>query len=150
MLAVPDTPTVPEQTALADLEVRYPDEQLAARMGIEITEWVKDRVVGTMPVTGNRQPFGLMHGGASGVLAETLGSTAAALHGWPERSPVGLELSCTHHRAALDGLVTGVCTPLSVGRTIGTFEIVISDDQDRRVCTAKLTCVFRDRPPGSA
>jgi uncharacterized protein (TIGR00369 family) len=132
--------------AVRDLDVQYPDEQLATKMGIEITSWEPSRVVGTMPVTGNRQPFGLMHGGASGVLAETLGSTAAALHGMPERSPVGLELACTHHRAALDGVVTGVATPLSVGRTIGTFEIVISDDRGRRVCTAKLTCVFRDPP----
>lgn len=138
----------PESAAVRDIEVQYPDEQLAAKMGIEIVSWERDRVVGTMPVTGNRQPFGLLHGGASGVLAETLGSTAAALHGMPERSPVGLELACTHHRAALGGIVTGVCTPLSVGRTIGTFEIVISDDEGRRVCTAKLTCVFRERPPG--
>jgi 1,4-dihydroxy-2-naphthoyl-CoA hydrolase len=149
MIAVRDPSPVPEKTVLDDIEVRYPDEQLAARMGIEITAWQPDRVVGTMPVTGNRQPFGLLHGGANGVLAETLGSTAAALHGWPERAPVGLELSCTHHRAALDGVVTGVCTPLSVGRTIATFEIVITDDADRRVCTAKLTCVYRDQPPGS-
>jgi len=139
----------PESAAVPEIEVQYPDEQLAARMGIEITEWTKERVVGTMPVTGNRQPFGLLHGGANGVLAETLGSTAAAMHGWPQRLPVGLELSCTHHRSALDGLVTGVCTPLSVGRTIGTFEIVITDAEDRRVCTAKLTCVYRSRPPGS-
>ncbi|GAA4860379.1 PaaI family thioesterase [Actinomycetospora straminea] len=141
--------SAPESAAVPDIEVQYPDEQLAARMGIEITAWDPDRVVGTMPVTGNRQPFGLLHGGANGVLAETLGSTAAALHGWPERMPVGLELSCTHHRSALDGKVTGVCTPLSVGRTIGTFEIVVSDDEGRRVCTAKLTCVYRSRPPGS-
>lgn len=142
------SPQAPEEAAVRGMAVQYPDEQLAARMGIEITEWQRDRVVGTMPVKGNRQPFGLMHGGASGVLAETLGSTAAALHGFPERMPVGLELSCTHHRAATEGVVTGVCTPLSVGRTIGTFEIVVSDEQGRRVCTGKLTTVFRSRPPG--
>ena len=149
MTAVTDTPAdvprAPGQGALHGLEVRYPDEQLAERMGIEITEWDPQRVVGTMPVAGNRQPFGLLHGGANGVLAETLGSTAAALHGMPERLPVGLELSCTHHRSALGDVVTGVCTPLSVGRTIGTFEIVITDAEDRRVCTAKLTTVFREK-----
>ena len=142
-----DTPAAPEQKAVPDLEVRYPDEQLTARMGIEITEWAPQRVVGTMPVAGNRQPFGLLHGGANAVLAETLGSTAAALHGMPERLPVGLELSCTHHRSAVGASVTGVCTPLSVGRTIGTFEIVISDEEGRRVCTARLTTVFRSRTP---
>lgn len=142
-----DSPAAPEKVAIPDLDVRHPDEQLTARMGIEITAWDPQRVVATMPVAGNRQPFGLLHGGANAVLAETLGSTAAALHGMPERLPVGLELSCTHHRSALEGVVTGVCTPLSVGRTIGTFEIVISDVADRRVCTARLTCVFRDHTP---
>src|ERR1700748_2214401 len=107
----------PEVAAVRDLEVQYPDEQLAKKMGIEITSWEPWHVAGTMPVAGTRQPFGLLHGGANAVLAETLGSTAAALHGMPERSPVGLELACTHHRAALDGVVTGVATPLSVGRT---------------------------------
>ena len=141
-----DTPSSPE-LAVRDFESRYPDEQLATKMGIEITAWEPDRVVGTMPVAGNRQPFGLLHGGANGVLAETLGSTAAALHGMPDRLPVGLELSCTHHRSALGDSVTGVCTPLSVGRTIGTFEIVISDAEGRRVCTARLTTVYRERTP---
>lgn len=141
--------SAPEADAVRGFEIQYPDEQLAARMGIEITDFDPAHVVGTMPVTGNRQPFGLLHGGANGVLAETLGSTAAALHGMPHgRMPVGLELSCTHHRAARSGTVTGVCTPLSVGRTIGTFEIVISDDEGHRVATAKLTTVFRARPPG--
>ena len=137
-----------ETSALPEIEVRYPDEQLAARMGIEITGWEPSRMTATMPVTGNRQPFGLLHGGANGVLAETLGSVAAYLNARDGGKPVGLELSCTHHRAATDGVVTGVCTPLSVGRTVGTFEIVISDDQDRRVCTAKLTCLYRATPPG--
>ncbi len=117
-------------------------------MGVEITSWDRDRVVGTMPVTGNRQPYGLLHGGANAVLAETLGSVAAALHSLPERVPVGLELVCTHHRAVTTGSVTGVCTPLSVGRTVATFEVVISDEDGRRTCTARLTCLLRDHPPG--
>lgn len=137
----------PEGASVRDIEVRYPDEQLTVKVGIEFVSWSPERVVATMPVAGNRQPFGLLHGGASGVLAETLGSTAAALHSMPERVPVGLELACTHHRAATSGVVTGVCTPLSVGRTVGTFEIVISDEDGRRVCTAKLTTIFRDHPP---
>lgn len=145
---VPETPAAPESGALDDIEIRYPDEQLAVKMGIEITGWDPARMTATMPVAGNRQPFGLMHGGASGVLAETLGSTAAYLNGAPGAKPVGLELSCTHHRAATDGVVTAVCTPLSLGRTVATFEIVVSDDQGRRVCTSKLTCLYRHRPPG--
>ena len=139
----------PEQKAVPDIEVAYPDEQLGVKMGIDITGWDPACVVATMPVAGNRQPFGLLHGGASAVLAETVGSTAAYLNRVGDKRPVGLELSCTHHRSALSGLVTAVCTPASVGRTVGTFEIVISDDEGRRVCTAKLTCIYRDATPSA-
>ncbi|MGH4025311.1 MAG: hotdog fold thioesterase [Pseudonocardiaceae bacterium] len=127
---------------------RWADEQLTDRMGIKITEWDPERLVATMPVACNRQPFGLLHGGASAVLAETLGSIAAALWGRPDQVPLGLELSCSHHRAATEGEVTGVCTPLHRGRTVATFEIAISDEQGRRICTARLTCLLRDRPAG--
>lgn len=123
-------------------------EQLTDRMGIELTAVSLDEVVGRMPVAGNKQPFGLLHGGASAVLAESLGSTLSALHALPERFPVGLELSCTHHRAATEGFVTGVARPIHVGRSTSTTEIVITDEQGRRTCTAKLTCLHRDSRPG--
>jgi 1,4-dihydroxy-2-naphthoyl-CoA hydrolase len=123
-------------------------EQLIEKLGIEVVSWESQRLVGTMPVAGNRQAFGLLHGGASAVLAETLGSIAAAMHTMPERFPVGLELSCTHHRAVTEGLVTGVATPLHVGRTASTFQIVISDESGRRSCTAQLTCIHLDAMPG--
>jgi uncharacterized protein (TIGR00369 family) len=123
-------------------------EQLAEKMGIEIVSRSLDEVVGRMPVAGNRQPYGLMNGGASGVLAETLGSTLSALHALPDRFPVGLELACTHHRAATDGWVTGVARPIHIGRSTSTTEIVLTDDQGRRICTAKLTCLHRDTRPG--
>jgi uncharacterized protein (TIGR00369 family) len=123
-------------------------EQLSEKLGIEVVSWDLERVVATMPVKGNRQPFGLLHGGASAALAETLGSMAAALHSMPERFPVGLELSCTHHRGVTEGLVTGVATPLHVGRTASTFQIVISDESGRRACTAQLTCILLDSIPG--
>src|SRR5690606_24470908 len=126
----------------------FADEQLTDRMGITITSWDPDRLVGTMPVAGNRQPYGLLHGGANAALAETLGSIAAALHAAPERIAVGLDLACTHHRAATDGVVTGVCTPLHRGRSTATYEIVITDEKGRRTCTARLTCILRERPPG--
>ncbi|OLT20768.1 aromatic compound degradation protein PaaI [Pseudonocardia sp. CNS-139] len=125
-------------------------EQLPARMGIEIVKLSLDEVVGTLPVAGNRQPFGLLHGGANAVLAETLGSTLSALHALPERFPVGLELSCTHHRSATSGLVTGVARPIHVGRTTSTTEIVLTDEDGRLTCTARLTCLHRDTPPGPA
>ncbi|HEY6423758.1 MAG TPA: hotdog fold thioesterase [Pseudonocardiaceae bacterium] len=127
---------------------RWADEQLAERMGIKITDWDPERLVGTMPVAHNRQYFGLLHGGASAVLAETLGSLAAWLWARPDKVPLGLELSCSHHRAATEGEVTGVCTPVHRGRTVATFEIRISDEQVRPICTARLTCLLRDRPPG--
>jgi 1,4-dihydroxy-2-naphthoyl-CoA hydrolase len=122
-------------------------EQLGAKLGIELVSLSHEEVVGTMPVAGNRQPYGLLHGGASAVLAESLGSTLAALHSLPERFPVGLELACTHHRSATSGLVTGVARPLHIGRSTSTCEIVVSDEEGRRVCTAKLTCLHRDSPP---
>jgi 1,4-dihydroxy-2-naphthoyl-CoA hydrolase len=119
-------------------------EQLPAKMGIEITEWDRDRLVGTMPVAGNRQPYGLLHGGASAVLAETLGSVAAAMHAADHGLlAMGVELNCTHHRGAVAGLVTGVATPLHVGRTMSSFEIVITDEAGKRICTARLTCALR-------
>lgn len=125
------------------------DQTLPVKMGIEITEWDPKRVVGTMPVAGNLQPYGLLHGGANATLAETLGSVAGALNAGEENVALGLELSCTHHRAARSGLVTGVATPLHVGGSTSTFEIVITDDEGRRTCTARLTCIVRRRPPGA-
>ncbi|BEP15550.1 hotdog fold thioesterase [Acidothermaceae bacterium B102] len=121
---------------------------LGAKMGLRVLEVSADRVVGTMPVEGNTQPYGLLHGGASCVLAEQLGTFAAVAHAGPGRSAVGIELNASHHRAATTGLITGVASVLSRGRTLASYEIVITDDQDRRVCTARLTCIVRDNPPG--
>jgi 1,4-dihydroxy-2-naphthoyl-CoA hydrolase len=122
---------------------------LIERMGIAVLEASAQRVVGTMPVAGNTQPFGLLHGGASCVLAETLGSLGSTLHAGPGRLTVGVEISATHHRSAAAGQVTGVATRLYGGRTITTYEVVISDDRGRRVCTARLTCLLSDRVPAA-
>jgi 1,4-dihydroxy-2-naphthoyl-CoA hydrolase len=130
-----------------ELPVTQTVEQLAERMGIELVTLSLAEVVGTLPVAGNRQPFGLLHGGANAVLAETLGSTLSALHALPERFPVGLELTCTHHRAATDGLVTGVARPIHIGRSTSTTQIVLTDEAGRRTCTATLTCLHRDTRP---
>ncbi|OIV35408.1 thioesterase [Mangrovactinospora gilvigrisea] len=118
---------------------------LGARMGITLVEASADKVVATMPVDGNRQPYGLLHGGASAVLAETLGSIGAMLHAGPGRYAVGVDLNATHHRSATEGLVTGTATPLHLGRTVATYDIVITDEKDRRVCTARITCNLRDQ-----
>ncbi|TMR21229.1 hotdog fold thioesterase [Nonomuraea turkmeniaca] len=121
------------------------DGTLAQRMGIEFLEAGPERVVGRMPVEGNTQPYGLLHGGASAVLAETLGSVAAAIHAGPDRLALGIEINATHHRAASSGYVTGVATRLHGGRTLATYDIEITDEQGRRVCTSRLTCMLRDR-----
>lgn len=115
---------------------------LIERMGIELVEVGPQRVVGTMPVAGNTQPHGLLHGGASVVLAETLGSYAAALHAGPDRQAVGIEVSATHHRGVRDGVVTGRATVVHLGSAVATYEIVIEDSMARRVCTARLTCLL--------
>ncbi|MEU2391639.1 hotdog fold thioesterase [Streptomyces sp. NPDC007369] len=127
-----------------DLPALFSAGHLGERMDIRILEAAPDRVVGTMPVEGNTQPYGLLHGGASAVLAETLGSVGAMLHGGIDRIAVGVDLNCTHHRGVRSGLVTGVATPVHRGRSTATYEIVISDEQDRRVCSARLTCLLRE------
>jgi uncharacterized protein (TIGR00369 family) len=122
------------------------EEQLAIRMGIRIVDPNRERLVGTMPVAGNRQPLGLLHGGASAVLAETLGTVAASMHAADhDRIALGVEMSCTHHRGVDAGIVTAVVTPLHLGRTVSTFEIVITDDAGSRLCTARLSCVLVDK-----
>jgi 1,4-dihydroxy-2-naphthoyl-CoA hydrolase len=118
---------------------------LAARIGITVTEAAPERVVGTMPVEGNTQPYGLLHGGASCVLAETLGSIGAAMHAARVHGgiAVGIEINATHHRSARSGLVTGVATPLQLGGSVASYEIVIADESGDRICTARLTCLLR-------
>ncbi len=112
------------------------------RMGIELVEISADRVVATMPVEGNTQPYGLLHGGASVVLAETLGSVGSSLHGHPDRLAVGVDINATHHRAATEGTVTGVATAVHLGRSVATYDVVITDERGRRVCTSRITCTL--------
>ncbi|MDQ0580361.1 hotdog fold thioesterase [Streptomyces rishiriensis] len=136
---------IDEYAALGvDILALFSAGHLGTRMGVDIVEASADRVVGTMPVEGNTQPYGLLHGGASAVLAETLGSVGAMLHGGSTKIAVGVDLNCTHHRGVRSGLVTGVATPVHQGRSTATYEIVISDPEGRRVCTARLTCLLRD------
>ncbi len=105
---------------------------LVERMGIECLEISADRAVARMPVEGNTQPYGLLHGGASVVLAESLGSFLAVNLAGRDRTAVGIEINATHHRAVTSGWVTGVATPVAVGRTVASFDIVITDERGRR------------------
>jgi 1,4-dihydroxy-2-naphthoyl-CoA hydrolase len=119
--------------------------ELAYRLGIEVLELTAERAVGTMPVVGNRQVSGIVHGGAYCVLAETLGSLAANVHAGPGRISMGVDINATHTRPAAEGLVTAVCTAVHLGSTLAVHEIVMTDDQGRRVSTARITNLLRDR-----
>ena len=118
---------------------------LNEKLGVEITEFSAERVVGTMPVEGNTQPYGLLHGGASVVLAETLGSVGSAVHAHPDKLSVGIEINATHHRSATSGTVTGVATAIHLGRTTASYEVVITDERGKRVCTSRITCALLPR-----
>ncbi|HEY5224071.1 MAG TPA: hotdog fold thioesterase [Microbacteriaceae bacterium] len=118
---------------------------LADKMGITLLEFTVERTVGTMPVEGNTQPMNLLHGGAYAVLAESLGSLAAALHAGPDRSVVGIEINATHTGSATSGVVTGVCTPIHLGRTLTSHEIVVTDERGRRCSTLRITNLIKDR-----
>lgn len=113
---------------------------LDAKMGLEVTELTARRTVGSMPVEGNTQPFGLWHGGASGVLAETLASIASYAHAQPDGRAVGVDLNVTHHRPARSGRVTGVATALHLGRRVASYEVVLTDGSGVRIATARVTC----------
>ncbi len=112
------------------------------KLGIRITDFDPDHVVATMPVEGNQQPFGLLHGGATCALVETIGSWAAMLGAGPDRRAVGVELNASYLRSATSGVVTAVCTPVRRGRTLATFLIQVTDDQGRPTASARLTCML--------
>ena len=120
---------------------------LHERMGVTFTEISLSRAVATMPVAGNTQPYGLLHGGASVVLAEGVGSFLAVVLAGPGRAAVGVDINATHHRPVMSGTVTAVATPIAVGRTTASIEIVLTDEEGRRTCTCRFTAQLRDAPP---
>ncbi len=124
-----------------DLPAEY--AQLGAlndKMGFELLKMTPEEVIGRMPVAGNTQPYGLWHGGASCVLAETLASLGSFMYAQPEKVSVGVDINATHHRSVTAGWVTGTATAVHLGRTVASYEIVIVNDAGRRVCTARVTC----------
>lgn len=130
-----------EHDFLADFKARG-GSALDEKLGIKIIEASPARLVATMPVEGNTQPFGLLHGGANVVLAESLGSIGTALHAGPDRRIVGVDINATHHKSATKGLVTGVATAISLGKTLCSYEIVITNEDGQRTCTARITCLI--------
>ncbi|MCH6470512.1 hotdog fold thioesterase [Sinomonas terrae] len=119
---------------------------LVVKLGIVFEELSAERSVATMPVEGNTQIAGILHGGASAALAETLGSFSATLHAGPGKIAMGIDLNATHHRPASTGVVRGVCTAIHLGRTTTSHEIVIKDESGRRLCTARITNLLRNLP----
>jgi 1,4-dihydroxy-2-naphthoyl-CoA hydrolase len=125
-----------------DIPAEYAElnSALDTKMGFELLSLTPERVVGRMPVAGNTQPYGLWHGGASCVLAETLASLGSFIYAQPQRISVGVDINATHHRSVTAGWVTGTATALRLGRSVASYEIVITNDADERVCTARVTC----------
>jgi uncharacterized protein (TIGR00369 family) len=138
LATVPSVTTAPPAWIPAD-KLSPLDEKL----GIRIIDFDPDRLVATMPVAGNEQPFGLLHGGASCALMETIGSWAGALHAGPDKQVVGIELNASYLRGATSGVVTAVCTPVRRGRTLSTFVIEITDESGRPTATGRLTCLTK-------
>jgi uncharacterized protein (TIGR00369 family) len=116
---------------------------LADKMGIELIELSAERAVGTMPVLGNTQPRGLLHGGAYLVLGETLGSMAANVWAGPSAYAVGIEISASHSKSATAGKVTGIATAISLGRTLTVHEIEVTNDKGERCSTIRITNLIR-------
>jgi uncharacterized protein (TIGR00369 family) len=119
---------------------------LNEKLGVELVEISPERVVATMPVDGNTQIHGILHGGASVALAETVGSVGASLHARPEKIAVGVDINATHHRSATSGVVTGVATAVHLGRSSTSYDIVITDERGKRVCSSRITCALIDNP----
>ncbi len=118
---------------------------LAQKMGIEFLELSAEHSVATMPVEGNTQVVGILHGGAHVVLGESLGSVSSAIHAGPGRMAVGIEINASHSRSIADGMVTATCTALNLGRTLATHEIVVRDEAGRRLSTIRMTNFLKDR-----
>ncbi|MDO4918087.1 hotdog fold thioesterase [Kocuria sp.] len=122
--------------------------ELDRKMGVEVEEQSAERIVATMPVEGNRQSLGLLHGGASVALGEMLGSWAAVIHGSTMgKVAVGTDINATHHASATSGRVRGVATAIRLGRTMTSHEVVITHiDTGRRLCTVRITNYLKDAP----
>ena len=118
--------------------------ELAIRMGIEFLELSASHSVARMPVEGNRQVVGLLHGGAHVVIGESLGSVSSAIHAGPGRYAVGIEINATHSRSATEGWVTATCDALVLGRTLCTHEIVVRDEAGTRLSTVRMSNLLRD------
>ena len=141
---VPESNEVSAQQALAAMQ-RMSLGPLADKMGIKLLELSAERSVATMPVAGNTQPIGLVHGGAYVVLGESLGSTSANVHAHPNGYAVGIEINATHHKSATAGIVTGTCTAIKLGKTLTSHEIKVTDEAGELLSTIRITNLIREK-----
>lgn len=141
---VADSNDVSPKQVLADMQ-RMSLGALADKMGIQLLELSAERAVATMPVEGNTQPIGLVHGGAYVVLGESLGSTAANVHAHPNGYAVGIEINATHHKSATSGVVTGTCTAIKLGKTLTSHEIKVTDESGDLLSTIRITNLIRQK-----
>jgi 1,4-dihydroxy-2-naphthoyl-CoA hydrolase len=119
-------------------------------LGVEVIEATADRVVMRLPVNWKvHQPYGILHGGVSALLAESAASFGAALAAGPGRNVVGIELNASHLRSARDGHLTAVATPVRVGRTVQVWHIALADDDGRAICDARCTLAVLGAPGGA-
>ena len=133
----------PEELKIALNE--YGLGELAERLGIKLTMVSAEKTVGTMPVQGNRQPLGLLNGGANAILAETLGSIAANVAAYPDRVAVGVDINVTHLKGVKDGLVTGIATANHLGKSTGNYTIDIFNDKNEKTATSRLSLFFIEK-----
>jgi len=139
---------MPDRSSAALPDGRHSIHEL---LDVEVLEARSERVVMRLPVDWRvHQPYGILHGGVSALLAESAASYGAALAAGPERSVVGIELNASHLRSVRDGHLTAEATPVRVGRTIQVWRIALADDDGRAVCEARCTLAVPGAPGGAA
>ena len=120
-------------------------------LGVEVVEAGAARVVLRLPVTWKvHQPYGLLHGGVSALLAESAASLGAALAAGRDRQVVGIELNASHLRSVRDGFISATATPLRVGRMVQVWSIAVTDNADRAICAARCTLAVLGSPGGAS
>jgi uncharacterized protein (TIGR00369 family) len=120
------------------------------KLGLELIEVSPTRAVGRCPVAGNTQPFGLWHGGASCVIAESLASLASAAEVGPGGAVTGVDINATHLRPAREGWITGVATAVRIGGSLATYDISLTDDSGDQICAARITVFLKRAAAGPA
>lgn len=117
---------------------------LLPKLGMEFLETGPDRMVARIPVEGNTQPYGVLHGGATAALCETIASVGTALASEPGKLVMGIELNVNHIRSVREGHVTATGVPVHVGKTTAVWDMKVHDDEGRLVAVSRLTLAIRD------